>query len=325
LAGFLTLFSYNPPVLDAEQTELARSRLQALEQEIVVEYNPGPHAEDPFARAMGEVLNELATLAAPNLRVSQARGADRPSFKVQNVTYLAVPLEREFEPFLDLLVLLSTRIRPPTTVEAARIELLIAPTCPNCPRVVAACGQVAATSPQVELVVIDVQHFSDLAGSCRSVPTVIIDGTRTVVGPLTSAELTEILAERGQPGYLTRALGSMIEAGRLAEMVPLLTTEEGHAALATLMRVGSMQQKMGLMLAVEQAIEHDQHALDGALPELLPLLESDDVTVRGDAADLLGKIGAPGARADLTALLEDENADVREVAAESLELLRDPS
>jgi HEAT repeat protein len=117
----------------------------------------------------------------------------------------------------------------------------------------------------------------------------------------------------------------MLEAGRLKEMGPLLRSEDGFAAMGAVMRDGSMQQKMGVMLAVEQLLEGQPHSLDGALPHLLPLLESDVVPQRGDVADLLGKIGAPGAREGLTRLLSDENPDVREVAEDALEMLRAPS
>ena len=82
---------------------------------------------------------------------------------------------------------------------------------------------------------------------------------------------------------------------------------------------------MGVMLLAEEALESDPHCLDGALPHLLPLLEKPDATLRGDTADLLGTIGAPGAREALTRLQQDENPDVREVAEEALESLRQPS
>ena len=67
------------------------------------------------------------------------------------------------------------------------------------------------------------------------------------------------------------------------------------------------------------------HALDAAVPHLLPLLVSDEDNLRGDAASLIGRIGAPGAREALSRLLADANADVREAAAEALDRLRQPS
>lgn len=314
-------------MLDDKQLTVVRSRLAGLAGRLRFELSDGPNPNDPFVRALHEVSTEIVQAAPEQLELSERSGQDPyPSLRVQNIEYLAVPLDRELEPFLDLLGFLANGSGlEPLAGPPARVEVLIAPTCPNCPAVVRACARVAAACPALTLVVIDVQYFTELAGSCRSVPTVIIDGAYTIVGSVSAHDLIEILRQRGEPGFLARALGSMVEAGRLAEVGPLLATDEGFAAMATLMRDGTMQQKMGLMLAVEQILEGSPHAVDGAVPHLLPLLESEVATLRGDVADLLGQIGAPGAREALSHLLEDENADVREVAEEAIQRLRDPS
>ena len=314
-------------MLDDKQLALVRSRLAGLGGRVRLELSDGPSPDDPLARALHEVSAEIVGAAPEHLELSHRPGQDPyPSLRVQNVEYFAVPLDRELEPFLDLLGFLAGGSGlEPLAGPPARVEVLIAPTCPNCPAVVRACAQVAAAWPALTMVVIDVQYFTALAGSCRSVPTVVIDGAYTIVGPVSSRDLIELLQQRGEPGFLARALGSMVEAGRLAEVAPLLTSGEGFAAMAALMRDGTMQQKMGLMLAVEQILEGSAHAIDGAVPHLLPLLESEVATLRGDVADLLGQIGAPGAREALSLLLEDENADVREVAEEAIQRLRDPS
>jgi len=307
--------------------ELAESRLGELQTELVLLLNPGK-GDDPFAKALTELTNQLVEVAQGKLRlVLDPDDSPYPTLKLKNIQYLAVPVDQELEPFLDLLLYLSNGVDlVPPEVGPARLELMVAPTCPNCPAVVRACGQLAACMPQVEMVVVDVQYFTQLAGSCRSVPTVIIDGTHTVVGPVGPTELLDLLRQRDAPDNLVRALTSMIEARRLPEMIPLLASDEGYSALATIMKDGTMQQKMGLLLAVEELLEEgDPHRLDGAVPHLLPLLESEVATLRGDAADLLGRIGAPGAKDALTHLLDDENPDVQEVAQEALSMLRDPS
>jgi hypothetical protein len=317
-------------MLDAEQVKLATEKLSRLKSRLELVLDRGPDPEDRFSKALDEFVQQIARAAGPSLEVVPATGPpDRyPSLQVGNIKYLAVPLDRELEPFLDVLVYLANGVElelPEPARDPARLDLLVAPTCPNCPTVVRACGQVAAVAPQLTMTVIDVQFFTELAGSCRSVPTLIIDGAYTVVGPISTPELVELLERRRQPGYLAVALASMLEAGRLSEIGPLLQSEDGAAALASIMRDGSMQQKMGLMLAVEEVLETQPHALDGAAKELIPLLSSEVVTVRGDVADLLGRIGTPGARDALSRLLQDENPDVREAAEEALSLLRSPS
>jgi hypothetical protein len=214
---------------------------------------------------------------------------------------------------------------PPDELPPARLQVMMAPTCPNCPRAVTAANRVAADHPAVELEVVDVQYFGDLAGSVRSVPTLIIDGTRTVVGGVGEQELLELLRERSSQSYVQRSLQSMLESGRMADVPPLLASAAGQQALCALLDGSTMQQRIGLMLAAEETLAANPHALDGSVPCLLPLLGSADSALRGDTADLLGRIGAPGARSALERLLEDPDADVREVAADALSMLREPS
>jgi hypothetical protein len=295
--------------------------------------DPGDDAGDKFSVALREVVDQLVSVSGGKLEVTVARQpgsphGSRPCLYVGNIHYLAVPYGPELEPFLGLLQTLANT--PPgeaqqPDLDPAQVDVLMAPTCPNCPLVVGACAQLAAGRPQLQLSVIDVQYFTDLAGSVKSVPTVIVDGTYTVVGGLQTEELLQILVGRGEPDHTQRALASMLETGRFVEAVPLLADERALAALPVLLREGTIKARMGVMLLAEEALESDPHCLDGALPHLLPLLEQSDATLRGDTADLLGTIGAPGAREALTRLLEDDNPDVREVAAEALESLRQPS
>ncbi len=313
-------------MLTDQQLTLAETKLNDLEGDLVLELDLGPDPEDAFAKALIEVLERLVALQPEKLELVQVAAGTHPSVTMRNIRFQAVPLDHELEPFLDLLVLLSHSAAPgEPVIPEVTVEILVAPTCPNCPLVVRACGEVASQRPEIELVIIDVQYFTDLARSVRSVPTVIVDGTHTVVGMISADGLRELLQSREAPDYPVKTLASMIDNGRAEEAAPLLADERGQASLATLLGDGTLQQRMGLMLAVEAALDRDPHVLDGAVPLLLPLLETGDATVRGDTADLLGQIGAPGARQALKQLLSDENPDVREVAAESLEMLRDPS
>ncbi len=208
---------------------------------------------------------------------------------------------------------------------AGRVEVLMAPTCHHCPGVVRACTQAAVTRRQIQLAVIDVQYFGDLSYGIKSVPAVVVDGAHTSIGPMGQHELLEVLRQRDTEEHFDSALESMLRASRVAEAATMLATDAGHASLGRLMVAGGFQERLGLIMLTEEALETDPHCMDGALPRLLPLLTSEDVSLRGDLADLLGKIGAPGARKALEALLNDANEDVREIADEALDELREPS
>lgn len=316
-------------MIDAKQMDAVGQRLQGMQKELVLNMDPGDDPQDPFSRSLCEVMEDFAEASAGRLKVHREVSPfypSRPSLHFKNIQYLAIPAGQELGPFLDLLLTLSSDPAPlDQSLPAASLEVLMAATCPNCAKVVEVCTTVAAVRPQIRLSIIDVQHYSDLAGTARSVPMVVVDGGYTFVGPLQEEQLLKILASKDSPDHIRAVLGSMVAAGRIQEAAPLLLKEPGLRALAQLMQLGGLQDRMGLMLLAETVLEGDPHCLDRALPFLLPLLEGEDTSLRGDVADLLGQIGAPGACQALTLLLEDENPDVRELAEEALDSLRRPS
>lgn len=301
--------------------------LEAMERPLQLRLNPGADPTDKFARALCSVVEQLVRAAPDKLTVVESVPTARPRLDVENVCYRAVPFGPELEPFLELLVALSGPERPLADehLAPAALQVMMAPTCPNCPGVVAVCGRVVAAHPQVRLEVVDVQYFADLAGAVKSVPTVIVDGTRSLVGALSEQELLDVLAERSSDDYVVKTLASMVETGRFGDAVPLLASPPGQAAMAAMLVSSSISERIGLMLAAEASLEVNARCLDAAVPHLLPLLEAPDANLRGDVADLVGKIGAPVARTALEALLSDPNPDVCEIAADSLQMLRKPS
>ena len=77
------------------------------------------------------------------------------------------------------------------------------------------------------------------------------------------------------------------------------------------------------LMAAEEAIEKTDEALDAIVPGLIATLGSDDAALRGDTADLLGRIGHPEAIDGIRKLLDDPNRDVAEIAAEVLEEMQE--
>jgi hypothetical protein len=296
---------------------------------VVLHLDPGPDDEDTFSRVMCEVLDDLVGVSDGMLRVLRKPSVTYPgraSFSLGNIHYLAIPKEVELDPFLDLVEL---HARHPTAEDAdlapGTVEVLMAPTCLHCPVVVRACTQMAAVRSQITLAVIDVQYFGELSYGIKSVPAVVVDRTHTSIGPQGGEQLLEVLQNRDSVDFHASAMESMLKANRVDEAAGMLNSEVGHRALAKLIVEGGFQERLGLLMLAEEALEKDPHSMDGALPGLLPLLNSDDPSLRGDLADLLGKIGAPGARRALEELLKDPNEDVREIAEEALDELRDPS
>ena len=75
-------------------------------------------------------------------------------------------------------------------------------------------------------------------------------------------------------------------------------------------------------MIVERALEDKPEAVRALIPSLIGMLSNDDSRIRGDIADLLGKIGDPQVIPNLEPLLADPDPDVSEAAADAIEELR---
>ena len=297
------------------------TRLAVLRGPILLRLETGPDPADALASGLRELASELLDAAGDRLTLTTTSGAARPSLRAGNVSYLALPAGLELPPFVELLLQLDQLGQPPPSASSpllGRLLLLTAPTCPRCPTAVAVCNQLAAGSPGLELSVVDALRFPELAAGCRSVPTLIIDERRALVGPLRLEQLRAVLEQRGGPGELNVDLSSLVQAGRFSDAARLLDEAGGQVAFAQLFAEAPLSDRVGLLLLAEQILADQPGGLDGALPQLLRMQSSGDPTRRGDLADLLGRIGSPAARQALHAMLQDQHPEVREAAREAL-------
>ena len=111
----------------------------------------------------------------------------------------------------------------------------------------------------------------------------------------------------------------MIHQARFEHAARLLVEKQAAERLISLWKDSTMSERMGIMLTVERVLEIKRSALDSIVHELAGILRSDDASLRGDTADLLGKIGHPDALEGLKPLLDDPNPDVAEIAMEAIE------
>ncbi len=208
------------------------------------------------------------------------------------------------------------------------ILLFIAPGCQVCPHQIRAAATVALANPLVHLEIVDATQDPALARryDIGSVPTTIIDGDVVLVGLTPAPELARTLVERQGPDAETVVLASLLEAGRHADAGQRLADGSATDAFIELWERSSMEGRMGLMLAVEAALDLDPDGLAPLVPRLVAGLDghgplSDDEARRGDTADLLGRIGHPDARPALERLSHDNNEQVAEAARAALDEL----
>jgi hypothetical protein len=203
----------------------------------------------------------------------------------------------------------------------AELLVFVGASCPHCPGAVRSANRLALASARVTVSIADVEVHAKLAErfNVRAVPLTILDGSLAVTGVVPPAELVDKILSRDDEGHGKHLLLSLVEQGRFDEAALRMGTGPGAAHFAAIWRDSATSLRIGLMMAVEAALEGDRAALDGLVPGLLPILGTEDAALRGDTADLLGRIGHRAAKDALRALLGDSNPDVAEIASEALE------
>lgn len=208
------------------------------------------------------------------------------------------------------------------------VLLFIAPGCQVCPHQIRAAATVALANPLIHLEIVDATQDPALARryDVGAVPTTVIDGEVVLVGLTRPAELARTLVERQGPDGETVVLASLLEAGRHADAGQRLADGRATDAFLELWERSTLESRMGLLLAVEEALERDPDGLAPLVPRLVAGLDghgplADDEARRGDTADLLGRIGHPDALPALQRLSRDTNEQVAEAARAALDEL----
>ena len=297
---------------------------------------------DPLSQDMGQFAWKVADLFPDKITVSESStkplilnlpGITIARGKVQNIHYLCVPEQNEILPFAHALTFVaqgeapvSPEIKASAHNIATPVEIivLVSSFCTNCPLVVETVLTVAATNPLVSAYIIDVQHVASLAEQhgIQSVPTTIIDRHLFHIGEIDQERLVEIVLNRGTDAYRRDFMRSLIDRGTIDEAADLLCKEKDVEGMLTLFEEGDLSMRMGVLVVFEEALEKDRSTIQKMVPRLIGMLTNGDARIRGDMADLLGKVGDTRALPHLEGLINDPDPDVVEAAEEAIELLQ---
>ncbi len=207
----------------------------------------------------------------------------------------------------------------PTQKTPPNALLLMAPACPHCPAVLEALTRLLKEARIGRLEVVNVAaHPEDAAAAgTRSVPWTRL-GPFVLEGLQSAAELGRWAAHAAAGTGAADYLALLLEERRLDDAVASVRETPGPLG-ELLRRAGEPDAPMGVRIGIAALVEELQgsDALAAALPALETLAGSEAAAVRADAAHWLGLVGGQAAHA-LRPLLDDPNADVREIAAESL-------
>ncbi|MFN3751349.1 MAG: HEAT repeat domain-containing protein [Thiobacillus sp.] len=201
--------------------------------------------------------------------------------------------------------------------------LLLSTHCPHCPVVLAALADLVKAGTLGRLEVVNLEQHPDVgqALGVRSVPWVRI-GRIELAGVHSKAELAEWAAKADSEAGIADWFHLLLKEGQLARVQAAIEADPALLA-AVLPIVGNVDASLNVRLGAGVLLENfaGSDALRALLPRLGELSQHPDARVRADACHYLGLTGDAAARPWLEARLNDADADVREIAAESLQAL----
>jgi thioredoxin-like negative regulator of GroEL len=198
--------------------------------------------------------------------------------------------------------------------------MLLGTHCPHCPVVLGALADLVKQGVIASLEVVNLEKKPDIAEQLgvRTVPWVRI-GWYELEGLHSKKELLQWAEMAGTDEGAMAYFSEVLAAGQVNKVLSIL---KSHAELMRHMfdLLADAEAKINIRLGVGVIME--EYANTAAFAEYIPVLgeltRHADARVRSDACHYLSLTGNEAALPYINALLDDENAEVREVAEESV-------
>jgi thioredoxin-like negative regulator of GroEL len=201
--------------------------------------------------------------------------------------------------------------------------LLITPQCPYCPAVTAALITLLKAGKIGKLEIVNIVEHPEIARQkgVRSVPWTQINALE-LTGALTGKELEKwvgVAREQQQSDYLTH----LLETDRLQKAIEQIKNDPRQLS-DLLKQLNDLETPMAVRIGIGAVLEEfaGTPLIQAAIEPLLAMLTSEHQQVRADAAHYLSLTADREVITALEPLLHDPAAEVREIAAETIEELK---
>lgn len=201
--------------------------------------------------------------------------------------------------------------------------MLLGTHCPHCPSVLASLSDLVKQGVLSRLEVVNLERRPDIARELgvRSVPWVKI-GPFTLTGLHSKAELQSWAEQAGSEQGMARYFEQLLGEGEVRQVLAMIA--EDHALLHALIGlVSDGDAKINARLGAGVVMEEYEGTTEllALIPELGALTRHEDARVRSDACHYLSLTHDASVEQYIRPLLDDEHAEVREVAEDSLAAL----
>jgi thiol-disulfide isomerase/thioredoxin len=204
--------------------------------------------------------------------------------------------------------------------------LLISTHCPHCPAMLSSLANLLKQGVIGRLEAVNLEQHPETGQTLgvRSVPWLRI-GRIELAGVHSQAELADWAAKADSEAGMADWFHLLLKEGQLPRVQAMIEADPALLA-AVLPIVGNVEASLNVRLGAGVLLENFErtNTLRALLPQLGTLSQHEDARVRADACHYLGLSGDATARAWLAPRLSDDDADVREIAAESLQTISIP-
>jgi len=201
--------------------------------------------------------------------------------------------------------------------------LLLSTHCPHCPAMLSALADLLKQGTVGRLEAVNLEQHPEVgqALGVRSVPWLRI-GRIELSGVHSKAELAAWATKADSAEGLADWFHMLLKEGQLPRAQALIEADPALLA-AVLPIVGNVEASLNVRLGAGVLLEEfaGSDTLRALLPRLGELSQHADARVRADACHYLGLTGSAAAQPWLEPRLADEDADVREIAADSLQAI----
>ncbi|MDD5330892.1 MAG: HEAT repeat domain-containing protein [Sulfuricella sp.] len=203
------------------------------------------------------------------------------------------------------------------------VLLFVAPGCPHCPAVLESLAGLVKEGAIGRLEVVNAAVHSERAAElgAKTVPWLRI-GPFELAGAQSPGELRRWVERADTLDGMADYFFDLLKSGRRHRVEEMARQEPArlHALVRLMERTDtSMAVRLGIAAVLEEL--HDSRLAEIMIPGLGTLAKAGDALTRADACHFLALIGGAAVMPHLRACLDDEDREVREIAAESLEEL----
>ncbi len=204
--------------------------------------------------------------------------------------------------------------------EAPDALLLMATGCPHCPTVLKGLRELANSGLIGKLETVNISEQPEVAQQygVRTVPWLRL-GPFELDGLRTPGELRQWAERARSPEGMDEYFRELLVAGQLHKVISIVRQETGHfdSLIRLLSDPGTaLQVHLGISAIIEDFAGSE--SLQKLVPRFGELSRSEDPRIRTDAAHFLALTGSADAIPLLQRLVDDPDAQVREIAEESL-------